>query len=141
MHSDAKSTDFTLREGVCREIMGKVLQDKTIPEGAIRDMLQARSFCFPTATVVARNNGDTSKQSKMCALCKININTYGHRFMTCYEMTGAQGAMHEDIAKSIRDWARRQKPTPEVTVRIGRRVGEMWPGSSAEIAGFVPDGV
>eukprot|EP00961_Rhodomonas_salina_P026981 365051-Rhodomonas_salina.2 len=60
-------------------------------------------------------------------------------------MTGAQGAMHNDIAKSIvnniRDWARRQNPTPEVTVRIGRRVGEMWPGSSAEIAGFVPDGV
>eukprot|EP00961_Rhodomonas_salina_P251056 3394091-Rhodomonas_salina.2 len=60
-------------------------------------------------------------------------------------MTGAQGAMHNDIAKSIvnniGDWARRQKPTPEVTVRIGWRVGEMWPGSSVEIAGFVPDGV
>eukprot|EP00961_Rhodomonas_salina_P079747 1071822-Rhodomonas_salina.1 len=60
-------------------------------------------------------------------------------------MTGAQGAMHNDIAKSIvnniGDWARRQKPTPEVTVRIGRRVGKMWPESSAEIAGFVPDRV
>eukprot|EP00961_Rhodomonas_salina_P191106 2578616-Rhodomonas_salina.1 len=66
-------------------------------------MLQARSFCFPTVTVVARNNGDTgtSKQSKMCALCKVNIYTYGHRFMTCNKMTGAQGAMHYNIAKSI----------------------------------------
>eukprot|EP00961_Rhodomonas_salina_P056321 756518-Rhodomonas_salina.1 len=64
----------------------------------------------------------------MCALCKVNIDTYGHRFMTCYEMTGAQGTMHDYIAKSIvnniGDWARRQKPTPEVTVRIGRRVDE-----------------
>eukprot|EP00961_Rhodomonas_salina_P037585 505122-Rhodomonas_salina.1 len=60
-------------------------------------------------------------------------------------MTGAQGAMHDDIAKSIinniRDWARRQKPAPEVTVRIGLRVGEMWPESSVEIAGFVQDRV
>eukprot|EP00961_Rhodomonas_salina_P048729 653997-Rhodomonas_salina.2 len=102
MHSDAKSTDFTLREGVCHEIMGRALQDsdKTILEGAIRDMLQERSFCFPTVTVVARKNlnGDTSKQSKMCALCKVNINTYGHRFMTCDELTRAQGVMHDDIA-------------------------------------------
>eukprot|EP00961_Rhodomonas_salina_P029460 397028-Rhodomonas_salina.1 len=65
--------------------------------------------------------------------------------MTCDEMTGAQGTMHDNIAKSmvnnIGDWARRQKQTPEVTVRIGWRVDEMWPGSSAEIAGFVPDRV
>eukprot|EP00961_Rhodomonas_salina_P301117 3940332-Rhodomonas_salina.5 len=65
--------------------------------------------------------------------------------MTCYEMTGAQGAMHNDIVKSIvnniGDWARRQKPAPEVTVLIGLRVGEMWLESSAERAGSVLDGV
>eukprot|EP00961_Rhodomonas_salina_P303135 3941113-Rhodomonas_salina.3 len=36
---------------------------------------------------------------------------------------------------------RRQKPAPEVTVRIGQRVGKMWQESSVEKAGFVQDRV
>eukprot|EP00961_Rhodomonas_salina_P231313 3124295-Rhodomonas_salina.2 len=55
--SDARSTDFTLREDNWREILGRVLADPTLPELAIRDLLQARSFCFLTATVVSRNHG------------------------------------------------------------------------------------
>eukprot|EP00961_Rhodomonas_salina_P299539 3939014-Rhodomonas_salina.1 len=39
--SDARSTDFTLREDNWREILGRVLADPTIPELAIRDLLQA----------------------------------------------------------------------------------------------------
>eukprot|EP00961_Rhodomonas_salina_P303987 3941436-Rhodomonas_salina.2 len=51
--SEAKSSDFSLREGNGREILGKVLQDGTIPEHwqAICDLLQARSFCFQTAVI------------------------------------------------------------------------------------------
>eukprot|EP00961_Rhodomonas_salina_P290534 3925756-Rhodomonas_salina.1 len=56
-YSEAEISDFSLREGNGREILGKVLQDVTIPEQAIRDLLQARSFCFPTAAIVSRNHG------------------------------------------------------------------------------------
>eukprot|EP00961_Rhodomonas_salina_P050716 680974-Rhodomonas_salina.11 len=44
-----KSSDFSLQEGNRREILGKVLQDCTIPEQAICNLLQARSFCFLAA--------------------------------------------------------------------------------------------
>eukprot|EP00961_Rhodomonas_salina_P304015 3941448-Rhodomonas_salina.1 len=57
--SEAKSSDFSLSEGNGREILGAVLQDKTIPEQAIRDLFQARSFCFPTAAIVSHNQGGT----------------------------------------------------------------------------------
>eukprot|EP00961_Rhodomonas_salina_P178312 2405010-Rhodomonas_salina.1 len=47
----SEASDFSLRDGNSREILGKVLQDNTIPELAIQDLLQARSFCFPTAAI------------------------------------------------------------------------------------------
>eukprot|EP00961_Rhodomonas_salina_P198917 2683053-Rhodomonas_salina.1 len=71
--STARSTDFTLREGNGREILGKVLSDSTLPELAVRDLLQASSFCFPTATVVSRNHGGS--WSTKCRLCRAAVDT------------------------------------------------------------------
>eukprot|EP00961_Rhodomonas_salina_P160450 2159918-Rhodomonas_salina.2 len=94
--SEAKSSDFSLREGNGREILGAVLQDKTIPEQAFRDLLQASSFCFPTAVIVSRNHGGT--WDTKCKLCHAAVDTYAHRMMQCSHLHGAQHTMHYDIA-------------------------------------------
>eukprot|EP00961_Rhodomonas_salina_P110959 1492975-Rhodomonas_salina.1 len=102
-HSTAKSTDFTLRPDNGREILGQVqvVADSTIPERAVRDLLQACSFCFPTSSLVSRNHG--GKWCTKCKLCKRAVarDTYAHRFMQCPELHGAGHTMHDTIAKAL----------------------------------------
>eukprot|EP00961_Rhodomonas_salina_P212064 2863294-Rhodomonas_salina.1 len=97
--SEAKSSDFSLRKGNGSEILGAVLQDKTIPENAIRDLLQARSFCFPTAAIVSCNHCGT--WDTQCKLCHAVVDTYAHRMMQCPHLHGAQHTMHYDIARVL----------------------------------------
>eukprot|EP00961_Rhodomonas_salina_P089318 1201175-Rhodomonas_salina.1 len=99
VRTHAKSSDFSLREGNGREILGAVLQDKTIPEKAIRDLLQASSFCFPTAAIVSCNHGGT--WDTQCKLCHAAVDTYAHRMMQCPHLHGAQHTMHDDIARVL----------------------------------------
>eukprot|EP00961_Rhodomonas_salina_P026471 357329-Rhodomonas_salina.1 len=80
-YSEAKSSDFSLRDGNRREILGKVLQDGTIPEQVVCDLLQARSFCFPTAAIVSRNHGGVWDTT--CKLCNAAVDTYAHQMMKC----------------------------------------------------------
>eukprot|EP00961_Rhodomonas_salina_P198284 2675269-Rhodomonas_salina.3 len=94
--STARSTDFTLQDTNRCEILGKVLSDNSLPELVICDLLQARSFCFPTATVVSHNH--SGSWSTKCCLCKAAVDTFAHRFMLCPELHGAQQTMHNDIA-------------------------------------------
>ena len=42
------------------ELLSKVLQDKTVPEMAIQDLLQACSYCLPTEEVVSQNKKGTT---------------------------------------------------------------------------------
>eukprot|EP00961_Rhodomonas_salina_P008092 109828-Rhodomonas_salina.2 len=52
------------------EVLCDVLQDKTLPEKGVWDLLQARSFCFPTATIVARNHRHKGYPDTICTLCR-----------------------------------------------------------------------
>lgn len=143
-HSAAISTDFTLTEGNGKEIFGAVLQDNTIPEMALQDMFQARSFCFPTAAVVSRNHGGS--WDSRCKLCHKAIDTYAHRQMNCEELEGAQHEMHNSIAGDIVQYMfevlKGQGPSPPTAeLHLEERVDSIWPDCPAEIADFVPDGI
>jgi len=142
-HNSAKSSELALRDDVARRHIGTALHDPTIPEYAVRDILQARSFCFPTATLVTRNTGRTDAR---CALCHKAKDTYGHRFMECKELVGARHVMHDSIAKTIIDriatTLRSQGPgRPSVTVHQNCRVDTIWPDGPHSIRDFTPDGV
>eukprot|EP00961_Rhodomonas_salina_P083712 1124748-Rhodomonas_salina.2 len=76
--STARSSDFTLQEDNWREILGRVLTDSTLPELAIRDLLQASSFCFPTATVVSSNHWGSWCTKCSLPVCKAAVDTYCH---------------------------------------------------------------
>lgn len=93
--SEAKSSDFSLCKGNGREILGAVLQDKTLPEQAIRDLLQASSFCFSTAAIVSRKHCWTWETK--CKLCNAAVDTYAHSMMQCPHLHGAQHMMHDAI--------------------------------------------
>ena len=97
--SEAMSTDSLLKVGAGREMLGRVLMNKEVPEQPIRDLLQGRSFCLPTAAVVSRNKGGTT--SNMCLLCKKAPETFGHVFMECEELAGAQSLMNDEIAACL----------------------------------------
>ena len=142
--SEAKSSDFSLRESNGREILGKVLQDNTIPEQAIRDLLQARSFCFPTAAVVSRNHG--GHWDTKCRLCNAAVDTYAHRMMQCPHLHGAQHTMHDAIAQvliqHLTDTLASQGPLPlTMEVYVAKRVDAIWPDCPKGIADFAPDGI
>eukprot|EP00961_Rhodomonas_salina_P079253 1065338-Rhodomonas_salina.2 len=142
--STARSTDFTLREANSCEILGKVLSDTTLPELATRDLLQARSFCFPTAMVVSRNH--CGAWSTKCRLCKAAVDTFAHRFMSCPELHGAQQTMHDDISSAlVRSTAnvleRQGHIPPRVEHHLARQVDYLWPDCPLELKGFVPDGI
>eukprot|EP00961_Rhodomonas_salina_P014076 188704-Rhodomonas_salina.1 len=125
--SEAKSSDFSLRESNSREILGK-----------------AQSFCFPTAAIVSRNHcwsWDTK-----CKLCNAAVDTYAHHMMQCPHLHGAQHTMHDAIAlvliQHLSDTMEGQGPLPPtVEVHVAKRVDEVWPDCPAEIADFVPDGI
>eukprot|EP00961_Rhodomonas_salina_P116785 1571808-Rhodomonas_salina.1 len=141
-HSEAISTDFTLTAGNGRELFGKVLQDPTLPEMAVRDMLQALSFCFPTAAVVSLNHGG-SWDSK-CKLCRQAVDTYAHRQMNCEQLEGAQHEMHNAILADIvwhmfKILSEQGQSKPESTMHLEERVDAIWPDCPASIADFVPD--
>eukprot|EP00961_Rhodomonas_salina_P060753 815611-Rhodomonas_salina.1 len=135
----AKSLDFTLRSGNGSEILGKVLTDTTLPEGAVRDLLQARSFCFPTSSVVSRNHG--SMWSTKCKLCWRAVDTYAHRFMQCPELHGAGHTMHDTIAKALLHFLtetllNQGNIPPRVELHIGKRVDAIWSDCPPELRDF-----
>lgn len=139
--SEAISTDFILTPDNGRELLGAVLHED-LPELAIRDLLQARSFCFPTATVVSRNHGGS--WNTKCLLCQGAHDTYAHRHMSCTELHGAQHQMHDTISKalllSLFDSLRTQGTLPPTAeLHIGKRVDVLWPDCPSGIADFVPD--
>eukprot|EP00961_Rhodomonas_salina_P092847 1249879-Rhodomonas_salina.1 len=110
----------------------------------LRDLLQARSFCFPTATIVSRNHGGS--WSTKCALCRAAVDTYGHRFMSCPELHGAQQTMHDSIALALIDFTAEtlqnqgQLP-PQLVKHVAERVDVLWPDCPEDLRDFVPDGI
>jgi len=142
--NNAISSDFTLRDGLARDIFGTSIADPTLPEYAVRDIMQARSFCFPTATLVARNTDDTRYQP--CLLCKKARDTYAHRFMKCKELTGARHTMHDAIAAAltrelIAGITHQGQRSPTTTLYSNTRVDAIWTDCPADIGDFVPDGI
>eukprot|EP00961_Rhodomonas_salina_P060889 817586-Rhodomonas_salina.2 len=116
----------------------------------IRDLLQARSFCFPTSSVVSCNHSST--WSTKCKLCWSAVDTYAHRFMQCQELHSAGHAMHDSdtIAKALLHFLTETLPSwnqgnipPRVELYIGERVDAIWPDCPPELHDFVPgpDGI
>eukprot|EP00961_Rhodomonas_salina_P065883 885292-Rhodomonas_salina.1 len=80
-YSEAKSYDFSLRDGNGREILDKVLQDGTIPEQVITTCYRQGVFCFLTAAIVSRNHRGVWDTT--CKLCNAALDTYAHQMMKC----------------------------------------------------------
>ena len=123
--------------------LGRILQDKQIPDRAVRDLLQARGLAFPTGTVVARNQ--STKHTMRCQLCREQKDTHCHRVMECTEMKDAQLRMHNDIAAAIiREIAAEQarmKPHPTVEQFTEKRAEHLWADTPITLKRFQPDGV
>lgn len=77
--SDAISTASLTQLKVGLELLGLVLQDPTIPEQAIRDLLQCRASNLPTAVTVSSNKGGST--CELCPLCKAAPETLSHVFI------------------------------------------------------------
>eukprot|EP00961_Rhodomonas_salina_P254413 3437741-Rhodomonas_salina.2 len=127
-----------------REILGLVLSNCTIPELVVLDSFQARSFCFPPATVVSSNHGGT--WSTKCKLCHSAVDTFAHHdcFMLCFELHGAQQKMHDEIASALvlgtADVLSRQgQVQPRVEKHLAPRVDSLWPDCPPALRDFVPD--
>eukprot|EP00961_Rhodomonas_salina_P061593 826895-Rhodomonas_salina.2 len=134
------------QDGNGREVLGKVtvLSDPTLPELAVRDLLQARSFCFPTSTAVSQNHGGS--WSTKCSLCQAAVDTYAHHFMSCSELHGAQQTMHYDIVSAlvkntVNVLAHQGHIPPRVEYHLAQLVDYLWPDCPTELKDLVPDGV
>jgi hypothetical protein len=137
--SEAMSTDSLLKEGAGREMLGRVMMNKDITERAIRDLLQGRSYCLPTAAVVSRNKGGTT--SNICTLCWKAPKTFIHTFMECEELAGAQSLMHDKIAACLLKQLGIHLGGARCTIHQGKAMDYMWPWCKGETIGtFVPDG-
>eukprot|EP00961_Rhodomonas_salina_P209756 2832167-Rhodomonas_salina.1 len=113
-------------------------------ERAVRDLLQASSFCFPTSSVVSRNHGCT--WSTKCKLCRRAVDTYTHRFMQCQELHCAGHTMHDMIAKALLHFLTASETLqnqgnipPRVELYIGERVdaAAIWPDCPPELCNFL----
>lgn len=146
-NNEAKSTHYTLRGSKWRENFGVAYNDPTLQEQAVRDIMQARLFCFPTASVISRNKGGT--KDPKCVLCKKAKDTIGHRMGDCTWTAQAQSKMHNDIADKLINaiaTALRGKRTGHdiQTVEVfpsGPRIDSIWPDCPLELAAFEPDGI
>eukprot|EP00961_Rhodomonas_salina_P140482 1890364-Rhodomonas_salina.3 len=142
----AKSTDFTLRLDNSREMLSQVFSDTTLPERAVPDFLQARSFCFPTSSIVPRNLWGT--WSMKCKLCKQAVDAYARLFMQCPELDGAGHTMHDTVAKALINFitdtlTRQGSLPPRMETHVGERADTIWPDcppASGDFQ-FVPDGI
>ena len=94
--SDAISTQSLVKEGRGRRFLGAALASKDVQSRAKRDLLQARSFAFPTAAVVARYN---KKESGECKYCRTGaIETFGHLQCECTHFDGARRVAHNMVS-------------------------------------------
>eukprot|EP00961_Rhodomonas_salina_P213904 2888886-Rhodomonas_salina.1 len=140
------------RETICREHSRGVSLDAlgcqehrlhTQRAGRLRDHGQSAAGQDNTG---GSNQGHATSKKLLLPHCNGCGKEQQRHIQTIQDGSSVQGGnarrhSEDGIVNNIGDWSRRRKPTPEVTVRIGRRVGEMWLESSEEIAGFVPDGV
>jgi len=119
------------------------MANKHIPEKAVRDLLQARGFAFPTGTIIARNKATASKAK--CQLCKDKTDTHCHRTMECAEVKDARQKMHNDIAGTLittmAHELQRMKPRPTIDTHLEPTVESLWTHSPMAIRSFKPDGV
>jgi hypothetical protein len=102
----AKSTEALLREGMGREYMGTVLKDvKGLGSHTVRDFLQVRGLCFPTATMV--NKYTRGRTAEVCPLCDRDPETIAHMLMGCHVTQGARNKLHDRVAESLLDSIRK----------------------------------
>jgi hypothetical protein len=135
--SEAISTKSLVKEDRGRRFLGAALASKDVPSRAKRDLLQARSFAFPTASVVARYN---KKESAECKYCKTGkIETFGHLQCECTYFDGARRAAHNLIANLLVDEV--AKRHPEAVCFADTAMGKMFPGCPRSIRLQKPDGL
>jgi ribonuclease HI len=135
--SDAISTQSLVKEGRGRRFLGAALASKDVDSRAKRDLLQARSFAFPTAAVVARYN---KKESPDCKYCKKGIpETFGHLQCECTHFDGARRAAHNIIANVLVDEIARAHEG--AVCFTDTAMGKMYSGCSDNIRLQKPDGL
>jgi len=131
------STVSLVKDGRGRRFLGEALSSSDVPPLAKRDLLQARSFAFPTASVVARyKRGDASAE---CPFCKKGEETFGHFQCACEEFEGARQIAHDTIAEVLIDDIAEQHEDAVVVQDIAME--RLFPGCGATIGKLRPDGM
>jgi ribonuclease HI len=132
----AISTQSLVKKGRGRRFMGAALASEEVSPIARRDMLQARSFAFPTASVVARY----TDASPDCIYCKKRTpETFGHLQCECTYFDGVRRVAHNIVADLIVDEiAKRQEGAIAFT---DTAMARLFPGCPERVALLKPDGI
>ena len=93
------ATVSLLRSNRARHLLGKVLTDHTIDEGAVRHMLQARGFATPVQAVLHRNT--KGRISARCPFCGADNETFGHNQMECKQFKDTRSKAHNMVAAAL----------------------------------------
>ena len=133
----AISTVSLVKEGRGRRFLGEAMACTHIPPLAKRDMLQARSFAFPTASVVSRNT--RGAQSPECIYCGHAVETFGHFQCECTAFDGARRVAHNTIANVLVDDV--GKHHPQGVTFADTTMADIFPDSPADIRLLRPDGL
>jgi len=135
--SNAISTQSLVKADRGRRYLGEALASPDVPPLAKRDMLQARSFAFPTAAVVSRYT--QGKTSAACVYCKAEVETFGHFQCACKAFKGARQTAHDTIAEVLIDAVAEHHEG--AIVEKDEEMGKTFPGCSEAVRRLRPDGL
>lgn len=133
----AISTLSLVKEGRGRKWLGEALASEEVPQRAKRDMLQARSFAFPTAAIVARNS--RGLKSAECIYCGHHKETFGHFQCECTAFDGARRHAHDTIAEVLIEDLGQHHPT--AVTMMDKAMRKLFPDCDDLVKDLRPDGL
>lgn len=92
------TTASLVRDNRARDILGEVITDKSTPQLAVRDLLQARSFVWPTQAQLVKYKKATCDQCPFGCRTK---ETFSHVQMTCPQFAEGRTEAHNLVATRL----------------------------------------
>ena len=137
MTGTAISTQSLVKKGRGRRFLGAALASDDVTLIAKRDMLQARSFAFPMASVVALYSQNASSD---CIYCKKKVpETFSQLQCECSYFDGVRRIAHNIVADLIIDEvAKRQEGAIAFT---DTSMARLFPRCLSQVAALKPDGI